>query len=59
MKLIITITHRLGFQYQLTTMTSEGHCELDALSCAIHFATNHFGLLPAPTDFNVEVIREK
>lgn len=60
MNLKITCTHKLGFQYQLVTRTSDVHNydEFSAIGCAIKYATHQFGLLPAPFNFTIEVLRE-
>lgn len=57
MRLTITCTHKLGFTYQLITDTRYW-TEIRAVDQAKKTAADHFGLLPAPTDFTVEVKRE-
>lgn len=58
MRLTITCTHKLGFKYELKTDTRYW-TEARAVDQAKETATDHFGLLPAPTDFTVEVKREE
>lgn len=57
MRLTITCTHELGFTYQLKTNTRYW-TEARAVDQAKKTAADHFGLLPAPTNFTVEVKRE-
>lgn len=54
MTIRITCTHKLGFTYQLVTNTKNWTQE-QAVAQARKTAEHHFGLLPAPTDFEVKV----
>ena len=57
MNIEIIVTHKLGFTYSLCTRTSDKFCELDAIADAVRWALVHFGLLPAPFDFKIKVVK--